>query len=179
MNYSKERQYPILRFWEIPSFEPMISWTILVDRGVAGHRNPMVRRIIGGKFTSIEVGDVFKTLREDMAIPNAKVDEYYLKPHEFEALNLYRQFPFQIMNTDGHIGLDGISYGMETCTITPFVKIEWWWTGPTGWSSIVDWAMKTMHYLSKRLDRFEMEIKDINQLHPPDYKIWTRLDKDQ
>ncbi|MBX3083756.1 MAG: hypothetical protein KF716_19135 [Anaerolineae bacterium] len=174
---SEEKQYPIFRLWEAPSFEPMVSWTILVDRGVVGWQNPMVRRVIGSKFTSIESRDVFRTLREDMATPNAKVDEYYLKPQEFDALDLHRQFRFQIMDTNGLSGLDGIIYGMESCTRSPSFKVEWWEDGPDGWRELVDWATKTMSYLSKRLDRFEIELKDVNQLHLPDYKIWTRLDK--
>lgn len=171
------RQYPIFRFWEAPSFEPIISWTILVDRFVTGFQNPMVRRVIGSKLTAFTSRDTFKDMREDISLKNAKVDDYYLKPHEFEALNFYKNFSFQIMNTDRLSGLDGTIYGMQICHVLPNFIVEWWEDGSEGWREMTNLARQTMAFLSKRLDRLETEFKDINQLHPPDHKIWTRLDE--
>ena len=91
MNYDKERKYPIFRFWEAPSFEPIVSWTILVDRRVIGLQNPMVRRVIGSKYTSFPSTDIFKAMREDISLQGAQIDEYNLKPHQFEALKLYQK----------------------------------------------------------------------------------------
>ncbi len=172
-----ESQYPIFRFWEAPSFEPIVSWTILVDRFVVGLQHPMLRRVVGSKLTSFTSRDVFKDMREDISLPNAQIDDYYLKAHEFEALKLYRTFSFQLMSTD-HIGCDGTIYGIQICAVMPVFIAEWWETGPDGWREMTDWAAQMRLYLSDLIDRLAREFKDINQTYPPDYKIWRRVDNE-
>jgi hypothetical protein len=176
-------QIPIFRFWYAPSFEPIIAWTILAegfvydptDRFFSKPEKTMVRRTIGGKYTSFS-RFASEELREDSSRKGVRVDNYCLKPHEFDSLNLYRKFSFQVITTDSLSGLDGYYFGMQMLWGMETFQIEWWCEGPEGWREIIDWALQTTRFLSKRLDRLETEFKDINQLHPPDYKIWTRLD---
>ncbi len=178
MSSIAETQYPIFRFWEAPSFDPIVSWTILVDRGETTHFHPRLRRVIGSKLTSFTSHNVFKDMHEDISLPNAQVEDYYLKVHEFEALKLYRTFTFQVMSMD-IIGLDGTIYGMQTCSVMPIFVVEWWDGGPDGWREMTDWAAQTRVYLSNLIDRpdLDLDFKDINQIHPPDYKIWRPVDK--
>jgi len=173
----EEKQYPIFRLWEAPSFEPIVTWTILVDRRPGEYRNPMVRRVIGSKFTSLTFRDIFKAMREDMSGKDAQVDNCYLKPHRFEALKLFQPLPFQILSTDYVIGCDGTIFGMQNCVGQPDFMLEWWEDGPAGWREVIDWATQTRTFLSYLIDRPDVDFKDVNQRYPPDHKIWTRLDK--
>jgi hypothetical protein len=171
------RHRPIFRFWAVPSFEPITSWTILAIHTMSGLQKLMVRRVIGSKFSSITFHDIDKTLQEDMALEDAKVGEYYFKPHEFEGLGFYQKISFQPLTTDWALGLDGTVYGMQLCQYDPYFDISWWEDGPDSWHEMTKWAKQTMAYLSEWIDQQAIEFKDINQLHPPDHKIWTRLDK--
>jgi len=170
-------KYPIFRLWEAPSFEPTISWTILVDRFATGYQNPLLRRVIGSKLTAFTSIDVFKDMQDDISQKNVRVDDYLLKPHEFDALGLYERFPFQIPRPDDYFGSDETIYGMQICSPLPVFIVKWWEDGPDGWREMTDWAYQKTLYLSWLIDRFSQDFKDINQTYPPDHKIWRSVDK--
>gem|GEM_PF-3308687 len=139
----------------------------------------MLRRVVSSKLTSFTSHDVFKDMREDISLPNAQVNDYHLKTHEFEALKLYGTFSFQVMSKP-HIGCDGTTYGMQTCAAMPIFIAEWWEAGPDGWREMTAWAAQTRLRLSNLIDRPDLavEFKDINQRYPPDYKVWRLADKE-
>jgi len=172
-----ERKHPIFRFWEAPSFDPIISWTILVDLS-SEYKSPMLRRVIGSKYTGLTFRDDFTKMRDNISEKNARVEDYLLKPHEFEALGLHRMIPLQILPFEDYGGCDGTIYGIQNCTGMQTLYIDWWETGPDGWRELIDWATRTRKYLSWLIDRFDLDFKDINQIHPPDYKIWGPVDEE-
>ena len=169
-------QYPIFRLWEAPSFEPIISWTIFELQ------HPMVRRVIDSKLTSFTSRDAFEDMRQDVSNKAARVEDYYLKPHEFEALKLYQPISIQIMHDLKFLVEDGTTYGMQLLAYAPVsVFIAEWQEGlPDEWREMTDWAKRIRLSLSELIDKphppmKDVIVKDINQRYPPDYKIWRRL----
>jgi hypothetical protein len=146
-------KYPIFRLWCANTFKPIVSWTIFVDHhyGTA-YSNPMVRRVNGSKFTSLPQ-NLSKHADEDVSHGKViRVDEAFLEPHEFEALNLFQNFLIQTMSENQNFR-DGTFYGVQTYSTISTLILEWWEEGPESWTALTTWARQTMSYLSALIDK--------------------------
>lgn len=154
---------PILRFWEVPSFDDGVSWTIFVDNRKPNYVHPMVRKVIGIKYAHRNSYDDLKDMAEETASnKHIKVQEHYLKPEEFARLEISRPFTFSLVSQ--HLmGLDGSTFCLQSWTDSDSLVLEWWEAGPNEWHEIVQWASQTRQFLSDLLDAQEKAFKDINQ----------------
>jgi hypothetical protein len=57
------------------------------------------------------------------------------------------------VRSDETIGLDGVSFGLETDGVLGSVRLRWWYRGPREWRDLVEWAGEMRAFLSRCLDR--------------------------
>ncbi len=168
---------PIFRLWEVPSFDPTISWTLYVDApGIQPYRHPMIRKVTGAAFAAFPSEDYEQEVQAETAPSHmVKVQERHLKPEEFARLDIFRSFTFPPLISNEIGGVDGSRYGFQSCSYLASVHLEWWEDQPPEWHDLIDWAEDIRSYLDALLDNQEKSFRDINQYFAPDTPIWYRL----
>ena len=113
----------LLRIWRYPSFEPYSSWAL-----IQASSQMFLRRVTWGKSDVLAITPV--TFGSEAPIEAPAYEGLLLRLREI-------QLPPFI--TVSRLGLDGISYGIETSAFGLSARLSWWETPPPQWAALETW----------------------------------------
>jgi hypothetical protein len=136
----------LLRLWRFPAYGVQTTWTILAPGRKAPPGAPMlVREIVWDRPTDEQRGGTEPSirLRESMI----------LEEHLQRLLAGGRELMVPVVGVASPMGLDGEHFGLETYTVSPSVRVQWWNAGPTEWRHFIDWVAELRAFLQSCLDQ--------------------------
>jgi len=139
----------IVTLWERPSFSWSMRWDIVEDRE---HQVIFVREI-----KSTQSYD--KLIQKEWWNNDAKELFYrdaYIGTSELKVwLGKANSISVPLVNVQGLIGYDGITYGLKyrASRTLAYSELEWWEDGPQEWQPIVQWYHDFKAWLQTELDK--------------------------
>lgn len=146
----------LLRLWHYPAFEPQRTWTILTPGRKATPGTPPLAREV----TWDRSADHQRMFGPPLGIeqgfgtqPSIRLREGVLPEsglHRLLEAGAHLTVP--IINSGNQVGLEGEYFGLETYTVSPNVRVQWWCDGPTEWRHFTDWVGGLRSFLLSCLD---------------------------
>jgi hypothetical protein len=146
----------VLRLWQFPVFGLKQTWTILTP----GRRTPVGAGLLVREVTWDRSADNRRVFEENgggngnATSPSIRLREAKLPVLELDrllALGVTLTVPMVISGNT--VGLDGEYFGLETYTVSPNVRVQWWGAGPTEWRHFTDWVAELRTFLERTLDQ--------------------------
>ncbi len=149
---------PILRLWIYPSFEPYKIWIFYEpDFRTIQPENLIVSQVVWDRNDDGQrLNNPLKGLKEGFHTePTFEIKSIEITKETFNRIfNELQQIQFPAFaNYRKSVGIDGVSYGIETFDFTHRTSISWWSAYPKEWQNLIDWFEKTTEFLESQFTK--------------------------
>lgn len=146
----------LLRLWHFPAFAAQRTWTILTPGRKAPPGAPArVREVTWDRSADDQrLSDPqVRAERGSGILPTIRLREGVLpEPTLRKLLEEGAHLAIPILHVGNHVGLDGEYFGLESYTVSPNVRVQWWCAGPVEWRHFTDWVIGLRAFLLQCLE---------------------------